>query len=83
MHGHVSIIGDDIAGGTQIEVEGHRIEGGVRSLEISQQAGHPAQISLELGVFETVNVQGEVTIVMTAATREALIVLGWTPPDRS
>jgi hypothetical protein len=66
--------------GTEIEVEGARIENGVRALIIEASTGGSPRISLELGTVEAVDVDGHVKVLMTGATRDALIALGWTPP---
>jgi hypothetical protein len=64
----------------EIEVDGQRIEGGVRSLTIQSSAGCYPQISLDVATIEEVDVQGLVSVYMTSTTRDALVALGWTPP---
>lgn len=65
---------------TEIEVGGRRIEGAVRALTIRASAQSFTEIGLELATFEDVDAEGDVHVLMTETTRQALIALGWTPP---
>lgn len=53
---------------------------GVRGLDLSAEAGEIPRLTLDLLVNE-VQVNGEMTVTVPDATREALIALGWTPPS--
>lgn len=78
MRGRIKL--SDNVNKAEIEVDGHRIENGVRALVIEASAGGSPRISLELGMVEAVDVDGHVEVLMAGATRDALIALGWTPP---
>ena len=72
------------AGGRRdiVEVDGHDVTSGLRAYTLRSKVGHFPILELELGVFET-EVRGEARVVITSGTREALVKLGWTPPEGS
>lgn len=62
-----------------IALDGEALNG-VRGLDLSATAGEIPSLTVELLVNE-VEVDGEMTVTVPDATREALIALGWTPPS--
>lgn len=62
-----------------IALDGEALNG-VRGLDLSAAAGEIPSLTVELLVNE-VEVDGEMTVAVPDATREALIALGWTPPS--
>lgn len=71
----------------EILVDGRDIAHGVTDLTLTVGARRPAALVVELAVFlvRDVQVDGEAitTVRMPDATRDALIALGWTPPQEA
>lgn len=73
-------------GGTDgtVHLDGHDISRAVRGVivDVHVESGRP-QVTLELGVYEIERLDlEEAEVRITTATRDALVKLGWTPPNR-
>ena len=68
--------------GSQIVVDGVDITAGVRAFSLTAAAGDVPELNLDMAVVE-VEVDGEVRVELTDGTREALLALGWTPPQET
>lgn len=66
-------------GGT-VEIDGHDITKAVRSVTVSAAAGEPSVMTLEMAVWEAAEIDGEVTVEVPDAVRDALLKVGWTAP---
>ncbi len=78
-HLHVTGIG---AGRYKVELDGHDIAHGLRSLSIDLDGERPPQVTAELNVFEVRELAlDDVRVSIPDATRELLVRLGWTPPS--
>lgn len=64
-----------------IEVDGHDISAAARAFRLDADVHGIPQLVVDLVVLESSTVSGEATVVIPEATREALIALGWTPPE--
>lgn len=63
-----------------IHVDGHDISRSVTGYRINHEAGQPPEIELAL-LTHTAEVDAQAVVVVPAATRDTLILLGWTPPE--
>jgi hypothetical protein len=78
---NVKIQLDQLGSGT-VEVDGTDLADALRGIKVSAEPGSPAQVTLNLGVIELHSLDLEqAEIIVPGEVREALIVLGWTPPD--
>lgn len=73
------LLGSD--GAAAVEVNGVNVANAVRSLNLHARP-REQELTLHLHVDETV-VDGEATVVVPQATRDALVALGWTPPEEA
>jgi hypothetical protein len=82
--GHARITLQDKGGWTmgEIEIDGARVEGGIRSLTLTAGANQAPMLELNTAIaeFDDIEVEAVVRYGLTKSTREALIALGWTPP---
>lgn len=69
-----------IGDGSKVLVDGHDVSGGVRSLALRCVGGEITTMTLELVLHDMTPVDGEVEILIPDATRDLLVMLGWTPP---
>lgn len=68
----------------EVEIDGHRIESGVKALTLTAGANQAPRLELNAAIAEFDEVEVELRGVrygMTKYTREVLISLGWTPPE--
>lgn len=70
------------AGIGTIELDGQNIASGTVGFEIKSRPAHLTEVVVHVAVHE-LEFDGEARVVIPDATRDALIVLGWTPPERS
>lgn len=64
---------------SQVMVDGTDLANGCRAIDVHTEFdGHP-MLTLHL-LLPEITVDGEVRLWIPAATREALVALGWTPP---
>ncbi|SEN85471.1 hypothetical protein [Nonomuraea pusilla] len=64
-----------------LQVDGHDISRGVRSLTMSLDPGTPPRVDLEMALVEVQRMEFETSeLYISESTREALITLGWTAP---
>lgn len=68
------------AGHGTLKLDGHDISKGVRGFVVNAAVGHITRLELDLNLFTTSTVSGEVEVVVPDATRDLLERLGWTPP---
>lgn len=68
------------AGQGRFEVGGHDLSTVTRAITLRFEAGGVPEITAELAVLDG-DIDGEATVRIPAKTREALIALGWTPPQ--
>jgi hypothetical protein len=69
-----------------VHLDGHNLSRALRALSIRFEAGHLPKVEAELAICEidvaSMGVRdSEIVISMSDAVREALIELGWTPPE--
>lgn len=64
-----------------VQVDGREL-GGVRSLSLDAGVDEIPRLSLDL-VAPEVEVDGEMTVIVTDEVRETLTALGWTPPQEA
>lgn len=78
---HVEIT-DDGGGRGTVTVDGHDLSRAVQRVSVNLAAGGTAEIELDLAVLEVtrLNVLGA-QVVIPGDTRDALVKLGWTPPE--
>lgn len=69
----------DAAGRGTVEIDGRELPG-VRGLTLTAEYGHTPTLELDLALYD-VSTVAEARIVIPDQTREALLALGWTPPD--
>lgn len=70
------------AGGPHsLTVDGHDISKGVRSLALDIERGSLPMLSIDLAVFEVTDVEGPARLLIPDGTRDALVAMGWTPPE--
>lgn len=67
-------------GNEVIRLDDARIEHAVRGLTLYAEVGEPTRLHLDLLLRDGVHLDGDVTVTVPSATRDALIALGWTPP---
>lgn len=67
--------------GGSIVVGEHDISGDVRSVTVHGRAGAIPTVELDLVTAEVTAEAGPVVVHMSSATRNALVNMGWTPPD--
>ncbi len=77
---HISTEGKP-AGQASIKVDGHEISGGVRSLRLDMDTDSFPFIGLDMAVMDVSADLEDTRIVVTPGCREALLALGWTPPE--
>jgi hypothetical protein len=66
----------------KVLADGQDISHGVRSVRLSLDPGELPSVELELAVIEIDGIDVEESrLYVPDATREALIALGWTPPE--
>ena len=71
-------LGDPIG---HIELDGHDITRAVQDVNLSLSCSQVPILELGLAVYETMRFDGEVDVLIPESVREALIQLGWTPPE--
>lgn len=64
-----------------VQVDGREL-GGVRSLSLDAGVDEIPRLSLDL-VAPEVEVDGEMTVIVTDEVRQTLTALGWTPPQEA
>lgn len=64
-----------------LKVDGNDLTDAVRGVDISLRAGHLPVIHLDLVILDLESVTTDAKVFIPDATREALIALGWTPPE--
>lgn len=64
-----------------VQVDGREL-GGVRSLSLDAGVDKIPRLSLDL-VAPEVEVDGEMTVIVTDTVRQTLTALGWTPPQEA
>lgn len=71
------------AGASRVVVDGHDISDAVTSATLELDARSPTpELHLKLGYCELDTVEAaEARVVITEPTRQALLALGWTPPE--
>lgn len=67
-------------GGEEIELDGQRVEHGVRGLTVRGRVGQVPEVTLDLLLIDGTFIDGEAHVTIPEATRQVLITLGWTPP---
>lgn len=67
---------------TVTEVDGHDVSAAVRRVTVVMAANDINTVELDLVVFDGVEIDGKAKVALPAATRAALVALGWTPPER-
>lgn len=65
---------------SRLEVGGADISSLAQAIRFSHEAGNLPKVVVELSIVETV-VDGEAVLLIPDATRNALVSLGWTPPQ--
>lgn len=64
-----------------VEVGGVDLARAVQGLNLSAEAGSPPVLTLDLRLIELSQFESDETVIhIPAATRDALVALGWTPP---
>lgn len=63
-----------------LEIGGVDISAATRSVELRVKAGDLPEVMVDLSVIE-VEIDGEAEFKVLPVTRDALIALGWTPPQ--
>jgi hypothetical protein len=76
-----AILTPGLGPGTTLEVNGHDITKTVRSMTLTAEAGNFVTAEIDVVVFDA-EINGEATIQLPEATHDALMKLGWTPPDQ-
>ncbi len=67
--------------GTKVEVGGFDLTNAVRAVRIDSAVGQVTELYLDLVILESTTFDGEVVVQLPDATHEALVKLGWTPPE--
>lgn len=67
--------------GGAVEVDGHDISAAARTVRVTAGADQATSVSVDLAV-EVAEVDGQARVTVPAPVAEALVVLGWTPPDQ-
>lgn len=72
----------DRFGRGRVLLDGQDLAVAVHSMSLHAKAGHSPLLQLELlvDVIESSTEATQVEVVMSDATRDALIAIGWTPP---
>jgi hypothetical protein len=66
----------------RVSVDGHDISSAVRSLRFDGDAGAYPRVRLDLHIYDVTTVSStETELCIPESTAEALIALGWTPPE--
>ena len=65
-----------------VEIDGVRVEDSVTAAVVEAAAGRPPQLTLKFALIN-IEVEGEMEVRLPDADREALVKLGWTPPEGS
>lgn len=65
----------------RIVLDGHDVSRGVRGFALRAEIGRVTELELELSAVDGATFDGEVRLVIPEGTREALIALGWAPPE--
>lgn len=77
---HVEIQHEGLGG--RVVVNGMDISSTVRGLKWESEVGSVPRMTLDLRLFDVTTVGSpETEIFLPTETRDALIALGWTPPD--
>lgn len=72
----------DPTGHGSVVVDGVDISRGVQGLSLRSRIDHLTELTLDLAVFDVAELDVEgATILVPDGTRDALVALGWTPPD--
>lgn len=67
-------------GAAQIVIDGVNIANSVGAIDLHADARSVPQLKLDLALLDLL-VNGEMQVTVPAHVAEALIVLGWTPPE--
>lgn len=82
MRHRVSIDSDGTNRGTTIHVDDKDITRGVQRYSFTGEIGEINTLDLEMAVLDVSRIQSEeAEVLIPETTREALIHLGWTPPE--
>lgn len=73
----------DGAGMGTLTVDGHSLGNAVQATSIHSRAGHATRVELELLATDVSTQCEPEQILIPEETREALIALGWTPPQET
>jgi ABC-type phosphate transport system permease subunit len=73
------VISLDARGHGMLALDDKELSNAVNGFTLTSQAGQASVLELDIVPYLT-TVTAEVTVTIPAATREALIALGWTPP---
>lgn len=65
---------------TRVTLDGTEVSRGLSGLTLQADAGDIPRLTLDLCMLDITKVGGQMEILLSDATRELLVELGWTPP---
>lgn len=80
MRAEIKLEGPTATSG-HIKLDGTDVSSGVRGFVLRSEVGELTRLELDVLVLDTQQFDGEVSVIIPDETREALIAIGWTPPD--
>lgn len=75
------LMGNGLPGGTQVELDGVDVTSSLTGLALKIGLDERPQVVLDVLLWEMDTELDDVQFVVPPKTREALIRLGWTPPE--
>lgn len=67
-------------GGHRVTIDGADITHSISSADLSLRLGRPAQLTIEVDLFDVTTFSDAETQVVLGDGHDALVALGWTPP---